>query len=64
MSVQQHTPAAIYPQDRPSTHFTVGWVGPQGQSGQAENLIPTEIQSRTVQPVVSGWKWWVRKYIT
>jgi len=27
--------------------------GPQGRSGQAENLVPTGIQSRTVQPVVS-----------
>ena len=27
--------------------------GPQGWSGRAENLIPTGIRSRTVQPVVS-----------
>ena len=27
--------------------------GPQGQSGQAENLVPTGIRYRTVQPVVS-----------
>jgi len=27
--------------------------GPQGRSGRAENLVPTEIRSRTVQPVVS-----------
>ena len=27
--------------------------GPQGRSGRAENLIPTGIRSRTVQPVVS-----------
>ena len=27
--------------------------GPQGRSGRAENLDPTGIQSRTVQPVVS-----------
>ena len=27
--------------------------GPQGWSGPAENLVPTEIRSRTVQPVVS-----------
>jgi len=27
--------------------------GPQGRSGQAENLVPTGIRSRTVQPVVS-----------
>ena len=27
-------------------------VGPQGRSGRAENLVPTGILSRTVQPVV------------
>ena len=27
--------------------------GPQGRSGRAENLVPTRIRSRTVQPVVS-----------
>jgi len=27
--------------------------GPQGRSGEAENLVPTGIRSRTVQPVVS-----------
>jgi len=27
--------------------------GPQGRSGRAENLVPTGIWSRTVQPVVS-----------
>jgi len=26
---------------------------PQGQSGQAENLVPTGILSRTVEPIVS-----------
>jgi len=28
--------------------------GPQGQSGRAENLIPTGIRSRTVQPVAQS----------
>ena len=27
--------------------------GPQGRSGQAKNLVPTGIRSRTVQPVIS-----------
>ena len=27
--------------------------GPQGRAGRAENLVPTAIRSRTVQPVVS-----------
>ena len=29
MSGQQHAPAALYPQERPCTHFTGGWVGPR-----------------------------------
>jgi len=29
----------------------MGW--PQGRSGQVENLVPTGIQSQTIQPVVS-----------
>jgi len=28
-------------------------VGPQGRSGQAENLVPTGIRSQTAQPIVS-----------
>jgi len=28
-SVQQHAPAALYPRERPGTHFTAGWVGPR-----------------------------------
>jgi len=32
--------------------------GPQGRSGQAENLVPTRIRSRTVQPVVSRYTDW------
>ena len=27
--------------------------GPQGRSGRAENVVPNEIRSLTVQPVVS-----------
>jgi len=32
--------------------------GPQGQCGRAENLVPTGIRSRTVQPVVSRYTDW------
>jgi len=28
--------------------------GPQGRSGRAENLVPTEIRSRIVQPVAQS----------
>jgi len=27
MSGQRHAPAALYPRERPGTHFTGGWVG-------------------------------------
>jgi hypothetical protein len=27
---QRHAPAALYPQKRPGTHCTGGWVGPKG----------------------------------
>ena len=38
--------------------------GPQGQSGQAENLIPTGIRSRTVQPIVSHYTNWATRPTT
>ena len=34
---------------------------PQGRSGRAENLIPTGIRSRTVQPVVSRYNDWATR---
>ena len=53
VSGQQHTPAALYPRERPGTHFTGGWVGPRASLDGRKNLVPTGIQSRTVQPAVS-----------
>jgi len=35
--------------------------GPQGRSGQKENLVPTGIRSRTVQPVVSRYTDWATR---
>jgi len=29
LSGQQHALAALYPRERPGTHFTGGWVGPK-----------------------------------
>ena len=40
-------PGRLYPRERTGTHVAGGW------SGRAENLFPTGIRSRTVQPVVS-----------
>ena len=36
-------------------------VGPQGRSGRAENLVPTGIRSRTVQPVVNRYTDWANR---
>ena len=35
--------------------------GPQGLSGRAENLVPTGIRSRTLQPVVSRYTDWATR---
>ena len=35
--------------------------GPQGRSGRAENLVPTGIRSRTVQPLAAVSE--IRKYV-
>ena len=33
MSGQQHAPTALYPRERPGTHFTGGWVDPRVWTG-------------------------------
>ena len=46
VSGQQHAPAALYPRERPGTHFTGGWVGPSagldgcGKSRPQRDSIP------------------------
>jgi len=43
---QRHAPATLYPQERPGTHCTGGWVGPRagldrcGKSHPHRDLIP------------------------
>ena len=43
---QQHAPAVLYPQERPSTHCTGSWVGPRagldrcGKSRPHRHSIP------------------------
>jgi hypothetical protein len=40
--------------ERPGTHFTGGWVGPQGRSGRVRKIWPLQgFDPRTVQPVAS-----------
>ena len=41
VSGQQHAPAALYPRERPGTHFTGGWVGLRaGLEGQKISSPP------------------------
>jgi len=41
--------------------FYMSLGGPQGRSGREENLVPTGIRSRTVQPVVSRYTDWATR---
>ena len=41
VSGQQHAPASHYPQERPGTHFSGGWVGPRaGLNGRKMSSPP------------------------
>ena len=51
-------PGRTYPQERPGTHCTGGWVGPRAGLDWQKNLVPTGFRSRTVQPVVSRYTNW------
>ena len=42
------------PGERPGTHFYRKLCRPQGWSGREENLVPTGIRSRNVQPVAQS----------
>jgi len=41
---QRHAPATLYPQERPGTHFTRGWVDLRAGLEGAGNLVPTGIR--------------------
>ena len=47
---QRHAPAVLYPQERPGTHCTGGWVGPRaGLDSYKKSRPPPELDPRTVQ---------------
>jgi len=51
---QRHTPAALYPWERPGTHCTGGWMGPRaGLDRCRKSRPPPGFDPRTVQPVAS-----------
>ena len=46
------TPRPLYPLERPGTHCTEGWVGPQGRSGRKQKITtPQLFDPQTVRPV-------------
>jgi len=51
---QCHTPATLYPWERPGTHCTGGWVGPRAGLDRCEKSCPLPgFDHRTIQPVAS-----------
>ena len=51
---QRHTPAALYPLERPGTHCTGGWVDPSAVLDRCgKSRPPPGSDPRTVQPVAS-----------
>jgi len=44
VSGQQHGPTALYPRERPGTHFTGGWVGPRAslEGGKCPVIVFTD----------------------
>ena len=57
LRVCHHVPFLLYP-------FYRRLGGPQGRSGRTENLVPTGIRHRTVQPVVSRYTDWATQPTT
>jgi len=56
---QRNAPAALYPRERPGTHFTEGCVGPRaGLDRWRKSCPPLGLDPRTVQYVVSHYKDW------
>jgi len=54
-------PGRTLPPEKTRYPFYRRLGGPQGRSGRAENIIPTGIRSRTVQPVVSRYTDWATR---
>ena len=50
VSGQQHAPAALYPRERPGTHFTEGWVGPRADLDGRKISSPPEFDPGPSSP--------------
>ena len=56
MKGERHAPAALYPRERPGTHYTGGWVGPTAGLDRCGKSRPTPgFDPWTVQPVASSY---------
>ena len=53
--------AALYPRERPGTHFTGGWVGSGADLDGQKISLPSGVRYRTVQPVVSRYTDWTTR---
>ena len=59
---QHHAPAALYPQERPGTHCTRGWLDPRaGLDRCGKSRLPSGFDTRTVQPVASRYTDWATR---
>jgi hypothetical protein len=62
MRGQRHASAAFYPQERPGTHCTGGWVDPRaGLDRCRKSRPPPGFDPRTVQPVASRYTDWATR---
>ena len=61
MWVVSSTPRPHLPPGKTRYPFYMRLDGPQGRSGRAENLVPTGIRSRTVQPEISRYTDWATR---
>jgi len=55
---QQHAPAALYPRERPGTHFTGGWVDPRAGMDGRKISSPPGFDRRIFHPVTSPYTDW------
>ena len=56
---QRHARDNLYPQERPSTHCTGGWVGPRvGLDRCGKSRPPPGFDPRSVQPIASHYTYW------
>ena len=47
---QQHVPVALYPRERPGTHFTGAWVGLRAGLDRRKILSPPEFDTGLSSP--------------